>query len=200
MTRFAVTVTVAMAALTVLAVVLISWSDDASEERLLTADDFRTVGLRPISFAQEELRMPGGEIRRVYTAGLGPQSDASVELRIGASRTAYADQLAHETRAASRPIENDSLNTIIEEQWGGTSAFVVRRVVAAGDDARLEVILWALEGSSIVVVKVRMRGIPPSDRTERLHTAELQARGLGTLAVDHLIEMKARRSERGSSQ
>ena len=194
MTRFAVTVTVVMAGLTILAIALISSINDTSEDRLLTAEDFRTIGLRPIGFATEEMRLPGGEMRRRYSAAVGPRSDASVEVRLGAARTSYADQLALEVRETARGAEEGELHTLIEEQWGGTSAFIVRRVQTIASETTIEIVLWALEGSSIIVSRVRHRGVPESDRLERLHQAELHARGLATLAVDHLIELRNRRA------
>ncbi len=193
MTRFALTVTIVMAGLTILAIGVIASVDDTAEDRLLTAEDFRAIGLRPMGFEQEEMLFPGGEMRRRYSAGIGPRSDAGVEVRLGAPRTSYADQLALETREAARASEEGEMHAMIEEQWGATSAFVVRRVQTAANESTIEVVLWALEGSSIIVTRVRHRGVPESDRTQRLHQAELHARSLATLAIDHLIELRNRR-------
>jgi hypothetical protein len=193
MTRFATAVILATVAMTAIGVGVIIWVDDATEERLLTADDFRRLGLHAIDFRQEELRLPGGEIRRRYLASLGPESDASVEVRLGVARSVFADELAREVRESARITQDGSLHTMIEEQWGGTSAFVTRRVDPDGPGARIEVLLWALEGNTLVIARVQARGVLESNRAEQVHAAELQVRALATLAVEHVVDQRRRR-------
>ena len=103
MNKLAISAAVAMAMLTLAAIGIIALVDEPPDEAVLSIDDFKALGLRVAAFQQTEVRMPDGETRRRWTADLGADGDAVIEIRSGATRVAYPDQLRDEVEQSRRP-------------------------------------------------------------------------------------------------
>jgi hypothetical protein len=191
MNKLAISAVVAMTGLTLAAIGIIVLVDEPPDEAVLSIDDFKALGLRVAAFRQTEVRLPGGETRRRWTADLGPDGEAVIEIRSGATRVAYADQLRGEVDESGRPRGSGDTRMVIEERWGETPAFVVRRIEGPAVSAEA----WALEGTAIVIARRTTRAGSLDERRDRMNDAEQVVRQLALVAVRHVIET-ARRAGR----